>query len=96
MALEQPVDNGAVLVKKRGGRKPGSKNKPKAVQVLRIDLKEAELANLRYCMTLAIAALEKAVSIRIGLNDSDNRVADLNKQRQQLEWDALNVLRGAL
>lgn len=90
---------------KRGGRKPGSKNKPKpSVGVQdsdgelqrRIDLLLKEVVDLRTAHNEACRLLERATCLRIGLNDSENRVMELTRLRAQLETEALAVLRAGL
>lgn len=83
---------------KRGGRKPGSKNKPKAKPAVEVYTNEsgARLAKLRDSVSAACILLERAIAIRIGLNDSENRVMELTRLRAQLENEALAVLRAGL
>jgi len=86
--------------RKRGGRKPGSKNKPKQVQVAHVDLQfdrqEIELTNLRYGVKLALRVLEEAAAIRISQMDSESRVADLSRRQQMLVAQALEALKAAM
>lgn len=86
--------------RKRGGRKPGSKNKPKPSpstgllnQVAQLS---EEITRLRAAVAECVTLLQHASSIRIGAMDSESRVADLAKQQQQYTGEAYQRLRSML
>lgn len=88
-----------VPTKKRGGRKPGSKNRPKdepqELALLKARIVELESRPVATPVQ-AIALLEQAVAVRVSAMDSERKLGEKVDQLKRLAAEALGLLRGAL
>ena len=93
---------GDPAAKKRGGRKPGSKNKPKveACQAPHVDIQFSAqaigMANLRAAASDSIEILLAAAAIQVSAMDSESRLAEKIKELQRAMLSAVELLRAAL
>ncbi len=89
--------------RKRGGRKPCSKNRPKADQGKEVAKLKARIAELEARPPPAsvsgaaavIALLERGALIRVSAMDSDSRLTGKIRELQAIAAEAVQMLRGA-
>lgn len=82
--------------KKRGGRKPGSKNKPKIEYTKEVVFHSQKLNDLQQAVSSAIGLLEIIASTKVSAMDSESRLASLARLQIMTAQAALDCLREAL